>query len=180
MRGGEAHAYFFAGTLPCDTTAEPTGSISVTKRVGGEAADIVPGSTSYTVSYQVAGGDAGTLELLAGEEQTLALAPLPVDTEVTLTEQDLPPVDDVAWEPVEWRVDGEPVTGASATVEVGTDVEVVLVNTATDVVRGQSSSDVATGGQLPVTGPRVAALVLLALALVGSGVLVVLFRRQSR
>jgi choice-of-anchor A domain-containing protein len=230
LRGGEAHAYFFAGTLPCGTTAAPTGSISVTKLVDGEAADDVPGGTAYTIAYQVDGAETGTLELVAGEEQTLE--ELPAGAEVTLTEQDLPQVDDVAWAPVEWRIDGDQVDGASATVEAGTDVEVVLVNTATeepadpsaepteeptveptedtspspsgpgtsepgepasdpaatagddgtddsadDVVRTQSHADV-TDGELPVTGPRVAAVILLALALIGSGVLVVLFRRQ--
>lgn len=230
LRGGEAHAYFFAGTLPCGTTAEPTGSIGITKLVDGEAADDVPAGTTYTVAYQVDGGETGALELVAGEEQTLD--ELPLGSEVTLTEQDLPQVDEVVWEPVAWRVDGAPVTGASVTVEAGTDVEVVLVNTATDeptdpsapeptedpteeptedtsptpsgpgtsepgepttdltetpgddatgdssdVVRAQPQADV-TDGELPVTGPQVAALVLLALALVGSGVLIVLRRRQ--
>jgi hypothetical protein len=231
LRGGEAHAYFFAGALPCGTTTEPTGSISLTKTVTGDAADTVPGSTEYTVDYATTAGENGTLELQAGTEQVID--ELPAGTEVVLTERDLPQVDGLQWEAPEWQVDGETVAGSSVTVEAGTDVEVVLVNTATDDPaddpaeepapeptdetspspepgepgptapgdsattdpteptgdgatdvpadsdRPQHPGGVTTGDELPVTGPQVAGAVLLALALVGSGVLIVMRRRHT-
>ncbi|KZM78808.1 collagen-binding domain-containing protein [Cellulosimicrobium sp. I38E] len=133
LLGGEAHAYLFAGSIPCAT--EPvveTGSLTVTKRVAGDAASTVPAGTTFTVAYD-ADGSTGELTVPVGGSATVA--DLPLGTEVVLSEPGLPAVDGVEWGEPTWQVDGaavEPGDDGTVRVEIGTtaDVAVVLTNTA--------------------------------------------------
>ncbi|WP_454042599.1 collagen-binding domain-containing protein [Cellulosimicrobium sp. Marseille-Q8652] len=133
LLGGEAHAYLFAGAIPCGTTpVEETGSITVSKVVDGDAASSVPDGTEFTVAY-VVGGTSGELTVPVGGSQTID--DLPLGSEVVLSEPTFPEVDGVVWGEPAWEVDGELVEpGADGVVSVevsGTDgVELVLTNTA--------------------------------------------------
>ncbi|WP_251149806.1 collagen-binding domain-containing protein [Cellulosimicrobium sp. Marseille-Q4280] len=133
LLGGEAHAYLFAGAIPCETApVDETGSIKVSKVVDGDAASSVPDGTEFTVAY-VVGGTSGELTVPVGGSQTID--DLPLGSEVVLSEPTFPEVDGVVWGEPAWEVDGElvePAADGVVSVEVsGTDgVELVLTNTA--------------------------------------------------
>ncbi|GAA1988693.1 hypothetical protein GCM10009718_27830 [Isoptericola halotolerans] len=133
LRGGEAHAYLFAGSLPCGS--EPvaaTGSISLTKAVEGDGSADVPAETEYSVSYAVDGGEEVTLTMTVGETETID--ELTAGSTVTLTEPGFPEIDEVTWGAPRWQVDGLEAGAADGSLDVeireDTAVEVVLTNTA--------------------------------------------------
>ncbi|WP_307865081.1 DUF5979 domain-containing protein [Myceligenerans salitolerans] len=128
------------------------GTFSVAKVVEGDAADAVPPGTGFTVEYTV-DGEAATATVVVGEPWPSP--ELEHGAEVTVTEVGLPEVDGVVWgEPV-LAVDGVPVEGeATFTVEAGTEIGVVLTNTAapeagrfqvSKAVDGEAADDVPGG-----------------------------------
>lgn len=132
LLGGEAHAYLFAGSIPCGTVPAESGSLTVTKRVVGDAASAVPASTAFTVAYAVDGA-AGELTVPVGGSATLD--DLPVGAEVVLGEPGFPAVEGVEWGEPTWQVDGgavEPGDDGTVRLEVAVaaDVAVTLTNTA--------------------------------------------------
>ncbi|MGO1339514.1 MAG: collagen-binding domain-containing protein, partial [Cellulosimicrobium funkei] len=132
LLGGEAHAYLFAGSIPCGTVPAESGSLTVTKRVVGDAASVVPAGTAFTVAYSV-DGSAGELTLPV--DGTATLDDLPLGAEVVLGEPDFPTVEGVEWGAPTWQVDGgtvEPGDDGTVRVEVAaaSDVAVTLTNTA--------------------------------------------------
>jgi choice-of-anchor A domain-containing protein len=208
LLGGEAHAYLFAGSIPCAT--EPvveTGSLTVTKSVAGNAASAVPDGTTFTVAYEVA-GTTGELTVPVGGSATVEA--LPLGTEVVLSEPGFPVVDGVEWGAPTWQVDGaavEPGDDGSLRVEIGTTagVAVVLTNAADAPVeptptpstptptepttptapttpgvpdQPTSPADGATGG-LATTGVEAGGIALAALVLVALGVTVLVLRRRQ-
>lgn len=206
LLGGEAHAYLFAGSIPCAT--EPvveTGSLTVTKRVAGDAASTVPAGTTFTVAYD-ADGTTGELTVPVGGSATVD--DLPLGTEVVLSEPGFPAVDGVEWGEPAWQVDGaavEPGDDGTVRVEIGTtaDVAVVLTNTAdtpveptptpptptptepttptTPVTPDAPTPPAADGGSdgLATTGVQAWGVALAATVLVVLGVTVLVLRRRQ-
>lgn len=130
---GEAHAFLFAGTIPCggDPVPTPTGGYAVTKVVDDRKADVVPAGTTFTVEQTLDGVAADPLTLRADERQVVD--GLPVGTQVELTEVALPEIEGVRWGEPRWTGDGVTVgPDGSATFVVGdgSTVELVLTNTA--------------------------------------------------
>ncbi|WP_165962729.1 collagen-binding domain-containing protein [Occultella glacieicola] len=133
---GEAHAYFFRGSLPC-AVPQQTGGFTVTKVVTGDGADLVPADAVFTVEYALDGGAPVSLTLAPGETSAV-IAGLPIGTEVSLREVRPADGDEVAWAAPTWSVDGAglapdadgsvgfAVTGSSV-------VELTVTNTATPV-----------------------------------------------
>ncbi|WP_251152178.1 collagen-binding domain-containing protein [Cellulosimicrobium sp. Marseille-Q4280] len=130
---GEAHAFLFAGTIPCggDPVPTPTGGYAVTKVVDDRKADVVPTGTTFTVEQTLDGVAADPLTLRADERQVVD--GLPVGTQVELTEVALPEIEGVRWGEPRWTGDGVrvgPDGSATFVVGDGTIVELVLTNTA--------------------------------------------------
>lgn len=124
--GGEFHHHAFLGLIPCETdTAAAT--FRVHKVVTGEAAELVPADTDFTVDWEVtAGPDAGQSgTLVVPADGTVVDGPqLLAGDEIAFTEGALPEVDGVVWG--EARIDPETLLlDASA----GT-VDVEVTNTA--------------------------------------------------
>lgn len=137
-----------------NTANVATGDFSVSKSVVGNAAASVPDDTEFTVGYSY--GDpavTGTLTVLADGTVGTSDA-LPIGTEVTLTEVDLPEIDGVKWGSPRFTIgDGEPSEQATLTIGDGTTVAVKLVNTATDttVVPEPPKPPTITQDPLPTT-----------------------------
>ncbi|OCI30763.1 DUF5979 domain-containing protein [Oerskovia enterophila] len=113
-------------------TDAPAGGFSVQKVVTGEASDLVPAGTQFSVvySYELDGvPTSGTVTVRADGTVVNGPQNLPVGTEVTFGEVSFPAVDGVVW--------GAP-TFSPATVTIVDDVnaEVTVTNTATDVPAG--------------------------------------------
>nr|WP_157837884.1 DUF5979 domain-containing protein [Cellulosimicrobium sp. MM] len=109
-----------------------SGSLTVTKRVVGDAASVVPAGTAFTVAYAIDGA-AGELTVPVGGSATLD--DLPVGAEVVLGEPGFPAVEGVEWGEPTWQVDGgavEPGDDGTVRLEVAVaaDVAVTLTNTA--------------------------------------------------
>ncbi len=113
-------------------TDAPAGGFSVRKVVTGEASGLVPGGTEFTVSYSYELGGvptSGTLAVLADGTVVNGPQNLPVGTVVTFAEVSLPAIDGVVW--------GAPAfSPATVTIADGTDAEVMVTNTATDLPAG--------------------------------------------
>ncbi|SMF05360.1 choice-of-anchor A domain-containing protein [Cellulosimicrobium cellulans J1] len=208
LLGGEAHAYLFAGSIPCAT--EPvveTGSLTVTKRVAGDAASTVPDGTTFTVAYEAAGT---TGELTVPVDGSATVEDLPLGTEVVLSEPGFPAVDGVEWGEPTWQVDGaavEPGDDGTVRVEIGAtaDVAVVLTNTADVPVEPTPTPSTPTptepvtpdtpgtpgtpdaptapadsgSGGLATTGVQAWGIALAAAVLVALGVTVLVLRRRQ-
>ncbi|MBN0040538.1 choice-of-anchor A family protein [Cellulosimicrobium cellulans] len=208
LLGGEAHAYLFAGSIPCAT--EPvveTGSLTVTKVVAGAAASTVPAGTTFTVAYD-ADGTTGELAVPVGGSATVDA--LPLGTEVVLSEPTFPAVDGVEWGEPTWQVDGaavEPGDDGTVRVEIGAtaDVAVVLTNTADVPVEPTPTPSTPTptepvtpdtpgtpgtpdaptapadsgSGGLATTGVQAWGIALAAAVLVALGVTVLVLRRRQ-
>ncbi|WP_264029315.1 collagen-binding domain-containing protein [Cellulosimicrobium sp. SH8] len=204
LLGGEAHAYLFAGAVPCSTDpVVETGGLTLTKEVVGDAASAVPAGTTFTVVYD-ADGTTGELTVPVGGSATLD--DLPLGTEVVLWEPSFPDVDGVVWGEPAWHVDGaavEPGDDGTVRVEIGTtaDVAVVLTNTA-DEPAPPTPTDPATPTEpttpttpvvpttpahpaddgsdgLATTGAQAGGVALAALVLVALGATVLVLRRRQ-
>ncbi|MBE7700491.1 choice-of-anchor A family protein [Oerskovia sp. Sa1BUA8] len=124
-------------TNTANAVVVPTGGFSVRKSLAGDAADLVPAGTRFTVaySYELAGATAsGTLTVGADGAVTTGLQNLREGTRVTFGEVDLPSVDGVVWGAPAYSVGGQPVT--SLVIGDGTNPVVALTNTASDEPAG--------------------------------------------
>ncbi|KRC32966.1 DUF5979 domain-containing protein [Oerskovia sp. Root22] len=108
------------------------GGFSLQKAVTGEAADLVPGGTEFTVaySYELAGAPVtGTLVVTADGTVVNGPQNLPAGTVVSFDEVSLPDIDGVVW--------GAPVFSPDTlTVAADENPTIVLANTATDAPAG--------------------------------------------
>lgn len=163
------------------------GRIAVTKLVEGDAADVVPGATEYTVAYTYDTG-AGEVsgEMVVSDGTTSDLADLPVGAVVTLDEVEPARVEGVAWrEPVFSGHGVEVLADGTARVVVGdgTTVQVTLTNHAdvpTVPVDPAEPEPAEPGSSLATTGAGVTAAVAVAAALLALGLAAVLLSRRTR
>lgn len=124
--GNEQHAYpWTGGSFGCEVTPT-TGTFSVAKQLDGDAAGLVPPSTTFPVRYTYdLGAGPVTGELVVAADGTPVTGPaLPAGTVVTLEEGDLPAVPDVVWDGATFS------PSPTVTVGAGTTAAVVLTNTA--------------------------------------------------
>ncbi|WP_264029243.1 choice-of-anchor A family protein [Cellulosimicrobium sp. SH8] len=150
-----------------NTANQAVGGFSVVKRVTGEASDAVPATTEFVVGYAYDGPDGtvtGSLTVRADGVAVDGPQDLPVGTVVRLTETDVPEIGGVDWGTPTFTVDGTAVT--EVTVGDGT-VVVTLTNTAEDE-------------QLAITGTDAVLVTVLALAFLGAGSALLLFRARRR
>jgi len=134
---GEFHHYAFTPLLEFETST--TGSFTIHKALSGPAG-LVPGTTQFTVNYQVDGGTAIPLTLLA-DGTTETVAGLPVGAEVTFTEATPPALAGVTWGTATF-------SPSTVTIGDGTTVDVTLTNTytATAVTTGSFTIHKALSG----------------------------------
>ncbi|HWD61267.1 MAG TPA: DUF5979 domain-containing protein [Humibacter sp.] len=100
MNGGEVHSYMFAGTIPC-TTADDTGTFTVSKALDGvDSSGLAPGTT-FTVDYDATLPDGtqenGTLTLSPDGTAVGPDADFPFGTSISVTE--VAPDDSVLLDP---------------------------------------------------------------------------------
>ncbi|MBD5785854.1 choice-of-anchor A family protein [Cellulosimicrobium terreum] len=132
---GEAHAFLFAGAIPCGGSSEesPTGGFEVTKVVDGDAADLVPAGTAFVVEQRVDDVVGDALTLRVGEP--VVVDGLPTGSTVELSEVAIPEIDEVTWDEPSWSGDGVDVDAdgtASFVVGDTTTLELTLTNIATE------------------------------------------------
>lgn len=123
-----------AAAIAFTPKAPTTGGFSIAKQVTGDGATQVPAGTEFTIRYAVDGDNPQTLQVTVGGDPTVVEG-LPDGATVTLSEVDLPQLDQVTWADPSFTVDGEPVpTPATLTIGAGHVTEVTITNTAEPVV----------------------------------------------
>lgn len=165
-----------------NTANVAVGDFSVTKAVTGTAASSVPTDTEFTVAYSY-GDVAGTLTVRAdGTVVTSDL--LPVGTEVTLTEVDLPVIAGVTWGTPQFTVgEDEPSEAATFTIGDGTTTAITVTNTAnvTAVAPAQKPDTTQTSVHTPLAstgfGGVSGVVITLAVGLLIAGAGILLGRR---
>ena len=117
------------------------GSFTVTKRVTGETAGYVPGST-FTVGYECGGDVTGTLTLADGETETVG--PLPIGDTCRLTEGPKPGTTDPGyrWGPESFEPSDSVIIAAN---DDDNTVSVVLTNPLERVFGGFTVTKAVTG-----------------------------------
>ncbi|MEJ3405732.1 DUF5979 domain-containing protein [Rathayibacter sp. YIM 133350] len=132
------------------------GDATLRKSITGNAADLVPASTTFAVDYSyVLNGIPvdGTLALTPGSSADFSR--LPQGTVVTLAEETPPAVPGVTWGTPVFSGEGVTVSGNSAQLVIGdaTDVAVTLTNPALAETPSPTPSPTPTPAPAPAPGP---------------------------
>ncbi len=160
-------------TNPTTVTPPPVGGFTVTKRVTGAGASLVPEHQTFTVeySYELAGQRvAGELAIRAGESE--GLADLPVGTVVTLHEKAPNAVEGVTWKSPRFTGAGVDVGDGGATLTISDDatVGVVLTNGTAVTPPPPPGGELALTGSEGPAGPLALGALLLLAGLTALGV----------
>ncbi len=133
----------FTVTNTANAPAPLTGTFSIAKALGGNAAGIVPGGTAFTVNYTVNGTPAATpLTILANG--TVENGPvLDAGDVVVFAEATPPTVTNVVWGSATITVDGTPTS--TLTIADGGNATVLVTNTATAQTGSVSLSKTVVG-----------------------------------
>lgn len=152
-------------TNPTAITPPPLGGFTVTKKVTGEGASLVPADQEYAVTYSYERDGKtvnGELTVLAGQSE--GLEGIPAGTIVTLREKSPEPVDGATWRTPIFSGTGVETGEDSAviTISAGSAVAVTLTNpTSLTPPPAPGGSLALTGTETPAGAIALAALLLL-------------------